>query len=773
MAIRDDNFQITPYLFGNLVDLMDSGLGDPTSLINHIREGSVQPMPTTIGMPEPLQTVDNSEFLSFQDLVRQGLNPIEATYLAGNAAASMAVQDIQAKDTSKILADKNLALEFAATSFWDGREGLGATPDTNDAYVKQLAKQYNVKVPDLVDKLTYRFSPDELADLSQPAPLIDRTPVVNPAASLGDMSNLLQDAGVYPTGMDSPGPSTTGALNDHAMLTPGATGMQGIAPGDPGWGTDRDQQLAVKDFTPFDIRRAGVNEGEQEKVEQEDSPMERLYNENLKIKELIIRGLSPANRKRVMDGDLLLRNLPEGEYPSVDIILEALGMEATSENIESIQPRIRDIERYIAQWESPQRGVWTNGSYDRPPLGEELLPKAGRLAAWMASQDILKYQYLSGDKSIDQVNEELTYLLGSEDVIGSEYEHITPSQILYGIGKDNFENEYGPNNPRFDSWVGEKLGIKRPPDLITPTEYDVNHQDYPEKLSYIKPEQLILGESQYKDENYTLYIDYKTRNIYAMRDSDKTIIEMKPTPVEDGRYDQYSFGDAMEAWFMRDPKTGALHSTVPTEVAPTIGQDEIQQPERFYSPQSKTLPIQEQWEMLRAEQMGGNVSHNDPMWQARMHGFRPASGEWLLASVRDPSTGKVGYPHSFTDYVTGESKMTEENRAESFQRLIRASAEAHLDNKERYTSENDFVQDAINKGVFGFGGKQLEHPLYNKEATILMIMAGMGVGEGHGAQTMYNQISKEWDLYSSQMELQNKTDAGFVDDFSKKYNLVD
>jgi len=823
MALGEDHylshFEIMPHLFGNLVDLMDHGMGDPSSLISHLRKGSVgyDRLPAVgVDISTSVDTIDASrasEFLTYQDLLRQGVAPIDATFMAQQSATAAAGQDKQAKKTAEMVTDKKMALELAAASFWHNRQNLEAVPDINDPLVLQQAKAFGIKPTDLVNKLTDRFSPDELADTIPVK--VDRRPVVNPAAAVGvgDMSSLLEGAvtqaeinalNVGTTKTDRVtmpeqsyvGPPPAQGLGYHLGGKPFQYPMpvrSDLIPGTPAYQRAADAEAATEE------RARIILESEKE------SPL--VMEAKLAAKEDPTKAYETRPKVFDMgDGKLTYEIHQRGFLDAEDKAPPAPGyvMFAVTDEGESIREYKKPwipAPWWVPDW-AKDRGYGKQEAIQMIEqaggMTEEALIEAlggTPVIRWLASKrqekpfNIEEFQLPAMEYIAKRMSELKNY-------------YVDPSYIRPEIEKELADSGWNPEQIStlfIRTLAREEPGVVKPvtPVGVEDREQELEDQTYLESLGQLPvttestlavPTVMGVGEptATYQfsatdpDPDYAnkaakiaagrplathggldYFFNKETNGFYIRDQGTNSISEwLNPTSTTTMEgFNQYNFGDIT---FTHNPDldtwaTGITAATDPTTALttdPTAGQYGL-------PPRGFGLPPSEQWELIRAGQMGENINPADPRWKARMYGFKPAWGEYLLS-------GEFG-ADTFGGWAETTPKMTEEERSRAFQNLINISAGAFPDTGADPYAVSERDQFATDQEKYSRG--LIEGYLTEREKVVSMIMAGMGAGQGYGAKYLRDEIGKEFDVYSAQMASQGKPITGFVEAFTNKYNL--
>ena len=734
-----DPLQIMPHLFGNLVDLMDKGLGDPSSLIKYVNEGEVSPPPSIQSM-DAITTIDD-EYPTYKQLVEETGDPELAMAMAALRVAEKGQIEKSIKERRDISNDKKDRLKRAAASLMLGGQNLELVPDINNPLIQDHAKAFDVKPADLVNKLTEGFSPAELED-KRPA-IVSRIPAINPAAGLGPSAGAgFQD--IYdPVNAPAPLPTREQGLAIRQPTETGATGVPGISP-------EFQAQVA-----------AGPG------IRREEDPFKK-FEYNPRIDEIIPgqsdAALADAAKTEDMGGD------PDRFVPV-----------GTMQEFTRQIPKI--VEDNWEHWLSAAAGPLATGT--TAPATTEIIstttgtgtgvPEQTLLGLWKNEMGSLQRRYNEGTISLVETRAELARLLASEDIADTAWANVTPEGVLYGIGEG-----FGPNNISWSSWEGRKQGLKQPvttvqdtqPLVVQPTKVAApapGKEITPATIGIGEPSAVYRPESEFytsrltslnnlasdpdaflgQHEGSNYYYDSESKGFYVFDQTTNVIEEyLNPASTKTGtdmEFDQYNFGNIA---FTHDQGTGKWTSGISTGTAPITGVSQFETP-----PMGWTLPPSEQWELLRARQMseklpeGGRINPDDPMWKARMYGYQPAMGQYLLSGATGP----------FSEWATTTPKMTEEERSRAFQNLIDVSGGAYAG-----TGPDVFATQPLSP-VQGY--------LAEKEKVISMIMAGMGAGQGYGARSLRTQIGKEFDVYSAQMAAQGRPITAFVEDFSKKYNL--
>ena len=149
-----------------------------------------------------------------------------------------------------------------------------------------------------------------------------------------------------------------------------------------------------------------------------------------------------------------------------------------------------------------------------------------------------------------------------------------------------------------------------------------------------------------------------------------------------------------------------------------------------------------QWEAMRTKEMGQDI-WNPVQWGARMQGFQPAYGQWLLSGQQ--------FASPFHEFVqSGAAPDT----AQGWQELVQASA--------GLTSPLDITGvDPMALGrQIGYGG--LLQGDAGRTNAILMASAAMGAGQGMGAQALRGQLGSMYDVHAAQAAAAGQPVGGFI-----------
>ena len=896
--MAQDPFQIMPHLFGNLVDLMDQGMGDPSSLIRYVSEGEVSPPPNI--QPLDAITAIDDEYPTYKQLVEETGDPELAMAMAAMGVAEKGQIQSSIKERRDLLNDKKDRLKRAARMYHqqaDVTTGRGIGDPETDPFVPELAKAFDVSQAELVKELGKFISPEEPPVGSPPLSPID----LGKAASDAQTFTLRGGGGQPETEQTSEAvqqwenlsPEERNKLTEEFkyadILTesryrtpPGSTADQqaaNIAAATAGReGAVTQAQLgAQRTLTDKEITERRLQEAmptrtlggdefeispiyEEHLVKKGDDPRDiydrpKVYEVEKGIESYEIHELGEAAKHQrpqrftaleqfpyisdkpvdisvpnILQGDRLRpptapgykmfavtdKGEPISEYKeawirapwwlpqwvtdkrytqieAIQVLNRADGMteEELRENSGINSWFLKNVEmkgefdpavfqppamEFIAIRMDEGKKFYVDPANIRPDIEKDLLNEGwsqdqiNTLFVKVESRDRVKdsiyNELVSGTKDLGRATEELKTAGFSDDETRGILNKWTPTL-------DTAETE--------DAYIQSKLLADRENQVATaikqlegPPAAAVAGQPQaaPAAAALATPEDIPAsqfmeaGGDNYK-EIFDLILDNKVEKIgvsaaganYYKHGSNfyvaigNNLSEHSADPAyaivaPDGTK-QWSIGGTI---IQQSPEGTGRSEWEVDPVSAVAGAPAAGFGGLPYAPVPWNIPFTEQWEAMRAQQMG-DPRPSDPRWKSRMYGFEPAYGEYLLS-------GKTG---EFADFVRREGRfqgiprMTEEDRAKAFASLISQSA-----------GDYDYQ----------IGGGQKAHDvltrrgyLEDKDQTVSMLMAAMGVGQGYGGQALRKTLNDEWDAFQATAVGTSDPVAGFISSMDKKYNL--